>query len=74
MYCWVGVCVPISRMLEKVVVAAFLTYCVRNEVDEAGSTAAYSRSNKKVSKTSRTMSMAALRYFRGCFPVSIEFR
>ena len=59
MYFCVGVIVPLSRILEKVEVAAPLTYWLTKEVEEAGRTAAYSRSKRKVSNPSRMMSMAA---------------
>ena len=46
-------------MLEKVEVAAPLTYWERYEVEDAGKAVAYSRSKMKVSQISRMMSMAA---------------
>lgn len=58
MYFWVGVIVPLSRMLENVEVATPFTYWLMKEVEEAGKTAAYSRSKRKVSKISRMISMA----------------
>ena len=45
-----------SRILEKVAVASFVPYCVFVG-DEAGKAAAYMRSKRKVSKTSRITSM-----------------
>ena len=51
-----AIAVGSSRILEKVVVASFTT-SLPYVVVEAGNAAAYSRSKRKVSKTSRTTSM-----------------